>query len=121
LISNLSSQYIKQGENFIDEAPNGVYSRLIKDNLLERHKEAIRFILNKGEPDTTIINKVLLFQPIIEDLHIDLCKEIYKNRITVDLPRAHEDSIIPFSKIAGVEHTGSLKNPRKYVPGCYRI
>jgi GIY-YIG catalytic domain len=37
------------------------------------------------------------------------------------LPRSHEDSIISFSRIAGVEHTGSLKKSGMYVPGCYRI
>ena len=78
-------------------------------------------MVSKREPDINIINKVLLFNPIIESIHIDLCQEIYNNKITLDLPRSGEDSVTSFSKVAGVEHMGSLKKPGNFIPGCYRI
>jgi hypothetical protein len=95
--------------------------KLTKENILERHKEAVKYIISKREPDADIINKILLFKSGIEDIHIDLCIIIYNNRITLDLPRSHEESVIPFSKVADVEYMESLKKSRKFVPGCYRI
>lgn len=86
-------------EETMKNYPKGVD---IKNSLLERHKEAVKYMVSKREPDINIINKVLLFNPIIESIHIDLCQEIYNNKITLDLPRSGEDSVTSFSKVAGV-------------------
>ena len=60
--------------------------------------------MEKGESDSNIINKVLFFNEEINQIHIDLCKDIFNNRVTLDLPVPRSKNVIPFSKVAGIEN-----------------
>jgi hypothetical protein len=78
MISYICQRFEEQERraNIITE-PRGLeleLGKLSKTNLLERHKEAVKYILSKREPNAKIINKVLLFIPEIKDSDIDLCK-----------------------------------------------
>lgn len=45
----------------------------------------------------------------------------YNRKITLGLSIPHTDKVLPFSKIAGIENSESLRKTGKYITGCHRI
>lgn len=74
---------------------------------------------------TVIFANEILFDnlEIIEQSHIDCCKQIVEDGVTVPMPMANEPSSTDgsFTKLAGIATTGEAVARNVTVPGCYHI
>jgi hypothetical protein len=107
--NNMISQTGAPGKHFKDQ----------RFTYWHNHNKVVKHINSGKGAELDIINSTLFSVASVTEDHMEICRQILNDAITVDMPYPNTSKSIAFTEVGGSANSAQSKLPK--VPGCYLI